>query len=221
MKNNRNISRRSRNDFDENFEKLGTSKCSGKNRGSGYQKEKQGRVLVDMQDFKCKQCGAFVSADRNLSGVNNRNHCPSCLWSRHVDQNTPGDRKAQCKSRMQPLGLTVKHTFKRYGMEKGGELMLVHRCAGCGKHSINRIAADDNPQTVYQLFRRSFDMCEELVRQLNDEGILLLGSRDLTVVYSQLYGWQSIYDEFQLPLEEESPGVKVGSPTLIEIESTK
>ena len=220
MKNDNNLSRRSRNDFDENYEKLGTRKSSGKKRCSGHQKEKQGRVLEDTQDFRCKQCGAFVCTDRTLSGVNNRNHCPNCLWSRHVDQNTPGDRKAQCKSRMQPLGLTVKHTFKRYGMEKGGELMLIHHCAGCGKHSINRIAADDDPQAVYQLFRLSLDLCEGLVRQLNDEGILLLGSRDLTVVHSQLYGWQSIYDEFQLPIEEESSGVKIGSPTLVEVIST-
>src|SRR5512133_1371582 len=172
MKNNSNLSRRSRNDFDENFEKLGTRKRSGKEYSAGYQKEKQRRIVVDTLDFKCAQCGSYVSADRMLSGVNNRNHCPFCLWSRHVDENTPGDRKAQCKSRMQPLGLTAKHTLKRYGMENGGELMLIHRCAGCGKHSINRIAADDDPQAVFQLFRRSFDLCEEIVRQLNDEGIL-------------------------------------------------
>ncbi len=220
MKNDRNLSYRSTKDFDENFEKLGTRKRIDKKREPGYQKEKQGRVLVDSQDFKCKQCGAFVIADRTLSGVNNRNHCPICLWSRHVDQDIPGDRKAQCKSRMQPLGLTVKHTVKRYGMEKGGELMLVHRCKGCGKHSINRIAADDDTQAVYRLFRHSLDLCEDVLRQLNEQGIFLLGSRDLTVVYSQLYGWQSIYDEFQLSFEEETPGVKAGSLTLVEVEST-
>ena len=104
-------------------------------------------------------------------------------------------------------------------MEKGGELMLIHRCTGCGKHSINRIAADDDPHAVYRLFHRSFDLCEEMVRQLNDEGILLLNSRDLTVVYSQLYGWQSIYDEFQLSFEEEYKGVKVGTPVLTGVAS--
>jgi hypothetical protein len=112
---------------------------------------------------------------------------------------------------MQPLGLTVKHTLKRYGMEKGGELMLIHRCLGCGKHSINRIAADDDPQQVYQIFRNSFELCEETVRQLNDEGILLLGSRDLTIVYSQLYGWQSLLEEFQLTPDVESRCVKAES----------
>jgi predicted RNA-binding Zn-ribbon protein involved in translation (DUF1610 family) len=208
MKNKMNLSRQSRYDFDETFEKLRTRKSSGNENGAGHQKEKHGRVIVDTQDFKCRQCGAFVSADRALSGVNNRNHCPLCLWSRHVDRDTPGDRKATCKSRMQPLGLTVKHTLKRYTMEKAGELMLIHHCTGCGKHSINRIAADD-PQAVYQLFRRSLALSEETMSKLNELGILLLGSRDLTVVYSQLYGWQSILEEFQPAPEEESAMVKV------------
>jgi len=220
MKNKMNLSRQSRNDFDETFEKLRTRKCSGKENGTGYQKEKHGRVIVDTQDFKCRQCGAIVSADRALSGVNNRNHCPLCLWSRHVDQDTPGDRKAICKSRMQPLGLTVKHTLKRYGMEKAGELMLIHRCTGCGKHSINRIAADDDPQAVYQLFRRSLDLREETEIRLNNEGILLLGSRDLTVVYSQLYGWQSILEEFQPAPAEESAKVKVVGTIPLSVEAS-
>lgn len=211
MKNNRNLSRRSRNDFDEKFENFVNKKHSGKKNGTGYEQEKHGRILVDTQNFKCRQCGSYVNADRTLSGVNNRNHCPFCLWSRHVDLNTPGDRRAQCKSRMQPLGLTVKHTLKRYGMGKGGELMLIHRCTGCGKYSINRIAADDDPQAVYQLFRCSFDLGEDTASQLNEQGIFLLGSRDLTVVYSQLFGWESIYEEFQISIEEESPEMKVGS----------
>jgi hypothetical protein len=209
MKNNRKLSRQSRNDFDENFEKFRIGKRNGKEDGAGNQNEKHCRVMVDTQDFKCVQCGGNVRADRMLSGVNNRNHCPLCLWSRHVDQDKPGDRKALCKSRMQPLGLTVKNTLKRYGVEKSGEIMLVHRCAGCTKHSINRIAADDDPQALYQLFRHSLDLNEDLVHQLNGEGILLLGSRDLTIVYSQLYGWQSILEEFQVSQEEEPVNVKV------------
>jgi hypothetical protein len=211
MKNNMNLSRQSRNDFDDNFEKLSNRKRLGKESGAVRQKVKHGHIIVDTQDFKCQQFNSTVTADRSLSGVNNRNHCPICLWSRHVDQNTPGDRKSQCKSRMQPLGLTVKHTFKRYGMEKCGELMLIHRCLGCGKYSINRIAADDDSQQVYQIFRNSFELCEETVRQLNDKGILLLGSRDLTIVYSQLYGWQSLLEEFQLTPDVESRRVKAES----------
>jgi hypothetical protein len=220
MKKNRNFSRQSRNDFDESFEKLINRKWSSKKNNAGCQKEKRGRVIMDTHDFKCRQCGAIVSADRALSGVNNRNHCPFCLWSRHVDHSTPGDRQAQCKSRMQPIGLTLKHTLKRNGMEKGGELMLVHCCTGCGKRSINRIAADDDPQAVYQIFRRSLDLGEKVVQQLNDEGILLLGARDLTIVYSQLYGWQSILEEFRISAEDGSQPVNTKGAVHIAVETS-
>lgn len=218
MKKNRNFSRQSRNDFDENFEKLINRNCSSKKNNADCQKEKRGRVIMDTHDFKCRQCGAIVSADRALSGVNNRNHCPFCLWSRHVDHSTPGDRLAQCKSRMQPIGLTLKHTLKRYGMEKAGELMLIHHCTGCCKYSINRIAADDDPQAVYQIFRSSLGLGEKVVQQLNDEGILLLGARDLTIVYSQLYGWRSILEEFQLTPEDDSRSVKAESDIHVGVE---
>jgi len=36
-----------------------------------------------------------------------------------------GDRKSTCLSSMEPLGLTIKRD--------GSELMIVHRCTGCGK----------------------------------------------------------------------------------------
>ena len=42
-----------------------------------------------VEDFTCGQCGAAVTGDGYT------NHCPLCLWSRHVDIN-PGDRAAEC-----------------------------------------------------------------------------------------------------------------------------
>jgi DNA-directed RNA polymerase subunit RPC12/RpoP len=43
-------------------------------------------------EFFCLRCGVIVSSTYELSGVRNRNHCPYCLWSRHLDWRTPGDR---------------------------------------------------------------------------------------------------------------------------------
>ena len=120
------------------------------------------------------QCGQVVSTSRESSGVNNRNHCPACLWSRHVDLQKAGDRRSACRSRMQPVGLTLKRTPKRYGEENQGELMLIHLCAGCGKLSINRAAADDNAAGIYSLFLRSQTMQEELGSRLNAAGIVPL-----------------------------------------------
>ncbi|WP_265181671.1 RNHCP domain-containing protein [Geomicrobium sp. JCM 19055] len=40
-----------------------------------------------------------------------RNHCPSCLYSKHVDV-IPGDRASTCHSLMEPIDLK-SHSKKR------------------------------------------------------------------------------------------------------------
>jgi len=147
--------------------------------------------------FTCIQCGFPVSVERELSGVNNRNHCPRCLYSRHVDELKAGDRKADCMSRMEPVGLTIKQTHKRYGPPEQGELMLIHICKGCGKISINRIAADDDAAFIYKLFKNSADAPADWKADLLAQGIRPLGLDDLTAVYSRLFGWQPILEEFE------------------------
>lgn len=96
---------------------------------------------------------------------------------------------------MEPVGLTIKQKLKKYGNEKQGELMLIHCCVGCGVFSINRIAADDNPLMIYDLFRRS-ENNNELKDHLATKNIYLLMSRDLTAVHAQLFGAQSLLNEF-------------------------
>ncbi len=194
MKNKHHWQYTSNNGFDDCFEKR-----NHKNKDSEvlYERECKShrRVIIDTQDFKCRQCGAMVSANRELSGVNNRNHCPICLWSRHVDLDIPGDRKADCGSRMEPIGLTIKAVNKRYNAENQGELMLVHRCAGCGKVSINRIAADDDTQNVFQLYLNSCDLPDELRDRLSGQGIHLLNTGDFSIVYTRLFGKSSFLDK--------------------------
>ena len=68
-------------------------------------------------------------------GTAHRNHCPNCLWSRHVDLEDPGDRASDCLASMEPIAITVR---------KDGEWVLIHRCNGCGELSTNRTAGDDN-----------------------------------------------------------------------------
>ncbi len=76
--------------------------------------------------FVCAQCGETVLA---LTNGSYRNHCPTCLWSLHVDD-VPGDRASACGGRMEPIGLrrSAKH------------LQVVHRCLRCGVVRPNRIA---------------------------------------------------------------------------------
>lgn len=176
------------------------------NRWKNKSRAKESRVDPEKRapredQFRCMNCSLLIVADHSLSGVNNRNHCPNCLCSKHVDLEKAGDRKTLCHARMRPIGLTVKHTGKKYGNAAQGELMIIHRCAGCGKISINRIAADDSSGALLELYKRSQGMDAELLRQLQEMDIQPLQAADLTTVYSQLFGWQSIVGEFTPPLE--------------------
>lgn len=138
--------------------------------------------------FICRQCQAAVYTHPMISGVNNRNHCPYCLWSRHVDHSQPGDRMSACKAIMQPIGLTVKRGRNKYGLETYGELMLIHRCRECGKLSINRIAADDLIERLMEIFWVSLGLDSPTQRQLEGSGIRLLQGEDVKLVVGQLHG---------------------------------
>lgn len=89
------------------------------------------KFIKTAEDFVCEHCGAKVVGDGYT------NHCPQCLWSKHVDIN-PGDRAAICQALMEPIGLIV-----------GKEWIIVHRCLGCGKTIKNKVAEkDDRDQLV-------------------------------------------------------------------------
>ncbi|MBI2638790.1 RNHCP domain-containing protein [Candidatus Peregrinibacteria bacterium] len=80
--------------------------------------------------FLCAKCGA-----KNAPALKSeRNHCFSCLFSLHVDEDTPGDRKSMCGGLMEPFSLDHKG-------KKG--FMIRHRCIECGKEILNRAAEDD------------------------------------------------------------------------------
>jgi len=84
--------------------------------------------------FRCRNCRLDVPT--TAPGTKHRNHCPTCLWSRHVDDDVPGDRATDCAGSMEPIGVTVR---------RDGEWALVHRCGGCATVRLNRVAGDDNP----------------------------------------------------------------------------
>lgn len=89
--------------------------------------------------WRCVHCHADV--DAAAPGTEHRNHCPHCLWSRHVDIE-PGDRASDCLASMEPIAITVR---------KGGEWVLIHRCNGCGELHSNRTAGDDSPLLLVQI----------------------------------------------------------------------
>jgi len=138
-------------------------------------------------EFKCVFCGYIVSSARWLSGVENRNHCPYCLRSRHLDLYSAGDRLSACKALMHPIALTAKRSRNKYSRGPG-ELMLVHLCTGCGDISINRIAADDDANTLLEIFDTSTALPSKTHRLLLDSEIEILSIESLPAVRLQLFG---------------------------------
>jgi len=139
-------------------------------------------------DFRCGHCQALVSSAHTLSGVNNRNHCPYCLWSCHLDLFASGDRLSACKATMRPIGLTMKKGRNKYQQEARGELMLIHECTDCQTFSINRIAADDDPDTLLAVFEASLWLDHHTHRRCYENDILVLNAGDGESVHMQLYG---------------------------------
>lgn len=66
--------------------------------------------------------------------------------------------------------------------------MLIHECIECNTLSINRIAADDDPESIMAVFHESLlDNCQ-LQSLCQKQGIALLGADQNGLVYTQLYG---------------------------------
>lgn len=96
------------------------------------------RFSRTVEDFVCVHCGAQVQGDGFT------NHCPHCLWSRHVDIN-PGDRAAACGGAMEPIAVEVKSS----------QYTLLHRCLSCGFERRQRSAKEDNFEAILQLAQRA------------------------------------------------------------------
>ncbi len=77
-------------------------------------------------------------------GTAHRNHCPYCLHSLYVDDET-GDRRSDCLGTMAPIGVWVR---------EDGEWSLIHRCLRCGFMRTNRIAGDDSEAALLSLAAR-------------------------------------------------------------------
>ena len=97
------------------------------------------RFTPCLESFRCAHCGKEIHPEG--AGSQHRNHCPHCLYSLHVDEE-PGDRKATCHGQMEPIGVISKGD---------GDWSILHLCKSCGKLSLNRALADDNPLLLMQL----------------------------------------------------------------------
>jgi hypothetical protein len=89
------------------------------------------------EDFECLNCG------QKIAGSGYTNHCPNCLYSKHVDLNVPGDRANSCGGLMKPISIA----------KKGDEYIILHRCLKCGTERKNKSAKSDNFDQIIKISR--------------------------------------------------------------------
>lgn len=138
-----------------------------------------------MNSIKCIHCKKEIPFNEDI-GTKNRNHCPFCLYSKHLDENIPGDRKSNCKFEMKPICLTFKNEgIDKYGKKIQGEIMVVHECCNpnCKKISINRIAGDDDPNVILEVLDSSISN-----KIVLPDSIVALNESDRDEVKNQLFG---------------------------------
>lgn len=86
--------------------------------------------------FICENCGNEVKPLNYTS----RDHCPYCLYSKHVDIN-PGDRLNTCKGLLKPIGIEkFKDTYK-----------IIYKCNNCKTLHKNIMANDDDMNKIIEL----------------------------------------------------------------------
>ena len=87
-------------------------------------------IFVD-ESFVCGHCNKDVP----IGDVMIRDHCPFCLWGRHLD-NIPGDRAAGCGGLMRPLSFSVA----------GGIRWIHYECTQCSHQFRVRAHPDDTQE---------------------------------------------------------------------------
>jgi ribosomal protein L37AE/L43A len=92
------------------------------------------RFQKKIENFVCEHCGSKVT------GSGYTNHCPNCLYSKHVDIN-PGDRAEACGGIMPPVDFEIVK----------GEYILIHKCKKCGIVRKNHLAKNDNLEALIKL----------------------------------------------------------------------
>ena len=95
--------------------------------------------MID-DEFLCDNCHKYVYKLK----VSARDHCPYCLYSKHVDIN-PGDRKNNCCGLLVPIDIEkYKNTYK-----------IIYKCSKCGNIHKNIMAVDDDMDKIISLSVRN------------------------------------------------------------------
>ena len=95
------------------------------------------RFQRTIESFVCKQCGT------NVEGNGYTNHCPQCLYSKHVDIN-PGDRLHKCQGLMKPVQILV---------QASEPYAVIHECQICYHHQKTKLLDQDSMDTILTVMR--------------------------------------------------------------------
>ena len=91
--------------------------------------------MID-ENFVCENCEKEVKQ----LGYTARDHCPHCLYSKHVDI-MPGDRSNSCQGLLEPIKIEkFKNTYK-----------IIYKCEKCNELHKNIMATDDNMNLIIEL----------------------------------------------------------------------
>lgn len=92
-------------------------------------------LVPETEPYLCEKCGEPVIGGRY------NNHCPNCLWSKHVDDKVPGDRASTCQGLMKPVGIE----------KKKGKIRIHHECTTCHKLGVVDSTPVDNIDLIIEL----------------------------------------------------------------------
>lgn len=92
------------------------------------------------EEFVCDNCGKMV----NKLNYTARDHCPFCLYSKHVDIN-PGDRLNKCNGLLKPIDIEkYKDSYK-----------IIYECTKCHEKHKNIMANDDDYNIIIEISKKN------------------------------------------------------------------
>lgn len=90
--------------------------------------------IKTIENFRCEKCGY------EIVGSGYTNHCPMCLWSKHVDV-FPGDRQEKCGGLMKPVRVE----------KKKNAYAIIHKCEMCGEERKNKTSSKDDFEQIVKI----------------------------------------------------------------------
>lgn len=74
-------------------------------------------------------------------GGGTTDHCPRCLWGKHVDEEIPGDRASECRGLMKP----IRSEYKK------NQFRIYYKCTSCNHDFWVHEGKGDNREILVEL----------------------------------------------------------------------